>query len=590
MHADKPLRTRLRIAFWSMVVISLVILGKVAYVQRFEGSRLVEQANYATQRFVEVAAKRGSIFSEDGQLLSAQVIRFDVYIDFRADGLIANQGKRFYDNVDTLAASLADHFGDYPKAWYKKTLAEGMRKGDRYYLFKRFISEKQYKAMKAMPLIRQGRNKSGFIFEVKQKRILPHGLAATRTIGLSREYVDWDGKVKKTNVGLERTYDSVLSGESGRKLMRFLGNGKYEPVDGSVIEAVDGGDLVTTLDMYMQYVTENALLKMLTVQEATHGCAIVMETSTGKIKAIANLGRRPDGTYWEDLNYAIRVSEPGHTFSLVTMMALLENKYASLNTYLNLEGGAWKVNGRTVYDAERAGGEDVTLQEAFERGSNVAMAKLAMTNFAKQPTAFTGFSKQLKLHEYSGIDLLGESAPVIKDPRSSTWSATSLPWMSFGYEVLLSPLQVLTLYNAIANKGIMMKPYLVKEVREAGSVRKNDPQVRVNKVCSDATLAMLQQALEGVCVNGSAKPVFQNMPFKVAGKTATTLVANGNRGYEDHIYQSTFAGYFPADKPQYSCIVNICNRPFARVYYGAAVAAPVFREIAAALYKFKIVP
>jgi len=298
------------------------------------------------------------------------------------------------------------------------------------------------------------------------------------------------------------------------------------------------------------------------------------------VKAIANLGKQGNGEYGEDLNYAIRGSEPGSTFKLATMISLLEDKYIRLEDHVNLEGGTWKVSNRTVYDSEKHGLTDVTIKSAFEHSSNVAMAKLVWSNYGSNPLKFINHLKKLKLDQRSGIDLVGETSPIIKTPASRTWSKTTLPWMAFGYEVLVSPLQTLTLYNAVANDGVMMKPYLVNEVHTAGiTLQKNEPEVIEENICSERTLKLLKECLEGVLLEGTGKDL--NTPYyKIAGKTGTSLVANGRHGYADHIYQSSFAGYFPADHPMYSCIVVIRNKPFAKKFYGAMVAGPVFREVA----------
>jgi cell division protein FtsI (penicillin-binding protein 3) len=574
------------LCFIGIVLFSVVILLRAVYIQQVQGRHWLEQAKEQQQRFVEIDAERGTIYSEDGSMLSTSIPYFNIYVDFMADGLRDKGGKRFSDNVDSLSINLADYFKDRSAAEYKQMLQQGYRKKDRYFLFKKNLSFQQYKALRTMPLIRQGRDKSGFIPEVRDKRLNPFGLLANRTIGLSREYMDSEGKVKNTNVGLEKTYDTVLKGESGKRLMRKIAAGVFVPVDGSEIEAQNGKDIITTLDVNIQDIAENALLKVLTENECEYGTCLVMEVKTGKIKAIANLGRRIDGSYWEDMNYAIRASEPGSTFKLATMMSLLEDKYITLNQRVNLEGGTWTVNGRTVYDSENHG-YDVSVKEAFEMSSNVGMAKLVVANYSGKALQYVDHLKKMRFHQYSGIDLLGETTPVIKTPKSKTWSATSLPWMSFGYEVLVSPLQTLMLYNAVANNGKMMKPYLVNAVKENGLVvRENKPEVLEEAVCSEQTLRLLQELLKGVCndPHGTGYTLFKGAPYAVAGKTGTSLMANGNRGYADHIYQSSFAGYFPADNPQYSCIVVVKNKPFASVYYGAKIAGPVFKELSDKLY------
>ena len=587
MEVKRDILWRVYLCFLGIVAFSLVILGRVVYIQQVQGTYWRDQAKQQQQRFIEVDADRGTIYSEDGNMLSTSIPFFDIYIDFGADGLREKNGKRFKDNVDSVAFSLANYFKDKPAAEYKKELQTQYRNKNRYYLLKRNISFQQYKRLRNFPLVRQGKNKSGFIADVKSKRLNPFGLLANRTIGLSREFMDSDGKLKNSNVGLENTYDTVLKGESGKKLVRYIAGGVYVPVEGYEIEPEHGKDIVTTIDVNIQDITENALLKMMEENECDHGTCIVMEVKTGKIKAIANLGRNEQGAYWEDLNYAIRASEPGSTFKLATMLSLLEDKYVTLDSHVDLENGVWQVARRTVYDSERHNKTDVTVKQAFELSSNVGMAKMVWTNYAKNPLQFIAHLKRLKLDELSGIDLVGETQPIIKTPKSKTWSATSLPWMSFGYEVLVSPLQTLMLYNAVANEGKMMKPYLVNEIKKGGLVLKqNDPFVLEDKICSEQTLNQLKECLSGVCneEGGTGYKLFQGSGYQVAGKTGTALVANGKRGYADHIYQSSFAGYFPAADPKYSCIVVIKNKPFARQFYGAAVAGPVFKEIADKLY------
>jgi cell division protein FtsI (penicillin-binding protein 3) len=587
LEVKRDILWRVYLCFLGIVVFSLVIIGRIIYIQHAEGKYWIDQAKQQQQRVVPIEAERGTIYSEDGSMLSTSIPFFDIYIDFGADGLRENNGQRFKNNVDSLSIKLAGFFKDQSSADYKRQLQTGYRKKDRYFLLKKNLSFQQYKTLRRFPLIRQGRNKSGFIAEVKSKRLNPFGLLANRTIGLSREFIDSDGKMKNTNVGLEKTYDNLLKGETGSRLVRYLAGGIYVPVEGYEIEPENGNDIITTIDVNVQDIAENALLKMMNENECAYGTCIVMEVKTGKIKAMANLGRRSNGTYWEDLNYAIRASEPGSTFKLATMLALLEDKHVTLNDRVNLEGGRWQINRRTVYDSEHHGLEEVTVKQAFEHSSNVGMAKLTMSYYAKDPVRFVNHLRKLNFHQLTGLGLLGETSPIIKTPKSKTWSATSLPWMSFGYEVLVSPLQTLMLYNAVANDGKMLKPYLVSAVQKAGLVvQKNEPHVMEEEICNAETLRQLKECLYGVCNEeaGTGFALFKGTPYKVAGKTGTALVANGNRGYADHIYQSSFAGYFPADNPQYSCIVVIKNKPFAKKFYGAAVAGPVFKEIADKLY------
>jgi cell division protein FtsI (penicillin-binding protein 3) len=572
------------------VVFSLVILGKVIYLQQVEGNHWLTKAKQQQQKYQEIAAERGTIYSEDGSMLSTSIPFFDIYIDFAAEGLREKNGKRFRNNIDSLSIALAALFGE-SRSTIKKKLMAGYRNQDRYYLLRRNCSFQQYKQLRTFPLVREGKNKSGFIAEVKNKRLTPFGLLANRTIGLSREFIDSEGRIRNSNVGLEKTYDSLLKGTDGNRLVRFIAGGVYVPVEGYEIEPENGKDIITTLDVNIQDIAENALLKVMQENECVHGTCIVMEVKTGKIKAIANLGRKPDGTYWEDLNYAIRASEPGSTFKLATLLSLLEDRQIKISDPVDLEEGSWKVNGRTVYDSERHGRTVVTVKDAFKFSSNVGMAKLVTSYYSKEPQRFVRMLRDLKLHEPTRIDLIGETNPIIKNPKSKTWSATTLPWMSFGYEVLVSPLQTLLLYNAVANDGKMMRPYLLNAVNQGGiELTKTEPAIINGEICSEETLQLLKQCLEAVCneEGGTGYQLFVNSPYRVAGKTGTALVANGKRGYGDHIYQSSFAGYFPADAPQYSCIVVIRNKPFAKKYYGGVIAGPVFKEVADKLFALNI--
>jgi cell division protein FtsI (penicillin-binding protein 3) len=575
MEVKRDILWRVYISFIGIAVLSLVVLGKVFYIQRVQGAYWKGLSDSLHQKFIELDAERGTIYSEDSSMLSTSIPYFNIYIDFGADGLREKNGRRFTENLDSLSLCLARLFGDQSAAAYKRTLLQGYRRTDRYYELQANVSFQKYQQLRNFPLVREGRNKSGFIAEVNNKRLNPFGLLANRTIGLAR--------ANAQNVGIERTYDTLLKGETGRRLVRYIAGGAYVPVEGYEIESQNGKDIITTLDVNIQDIAENALLREMTANKAEHGTCIVMEVATGKIKAIANLGVQPDSSYWEDLNYAIRATEPGSTFKLATLLSLLEDKKVTLDDKIDLDGGSWKVAGRTVYDAEPHASKAFSVKEAFEISSNVGMAKLAVSHYSANANGFVSHLKKLRLDRPTGIDLLGEANPIIKNPKSRTWSATTLPWMAFGYEVLVTPLQTLSLYNAVANNGRMMKPYLVSAIQESGiTVKDNEPAALIESICSEPTLRQLQECLYGVCNDpeGTGHKLFLNSFYKVAGKTGTALVANGTRGYADHIYQSTFVGYFPAGHPKYTCIVVIKNHPFAKKYFGADVAGPVFKELA----------
>ncbi len=578
MEVKKDILWRVYLGFILMVAVGLTIFGKAVYIQQVEGSYWRGMSDSLHQRIVELDAERGTIYSEDGNMLSTSIPQFDIYVDFMADGLREKNGKRFKDNLDSLSYTLSTLFGDKSTAEYKQLLRNGYREKERYFLLRKKLSFKDYQQLKTFPLVRLGKNKSGFIADKKIIRLNPYKMLAYRTIGLLRD---------NNKVGLEVTYDSQLTGTAGKRLVRYIAGGVSVPVDDFEVEPENGKDIKTTLDVSIQDITEAALLRMMQQNEAEHGCAIVMEVKTGKIKAIANLGRQLNGDYFENYNYAITPSEPGSTFKLATMLALLEDKKVRLTSNINLQGGMWKIYGRTVFDSEKHGLNNVTVKQAFEHSSNVGMAKLAYLHYASNPNRFINYLHALRMDTLTGIDLKGEMRPVIYRPGNRHWSKTTLPWMAFGYNLLVTPLQTLMLYNAVANNGVMMKPYLVNDISQDGIVLKAfKPQVMVDSICSAATLQSLRDCLEGVMTIGTGITLKSNT-YKIAGKTGTALVANGSRGYADKIYQSSFVGYFPANDPRYSVIVVIKNKPHAAMFYGAAVAGPVFKEIADHVYALK---
>jgi cell division protein FtsI (penicillin-binding protein 3) len=585
LEIKKDILWRVYLCFLGIVVLSLCVIGKAFYIQQFQGNYWKGLSDSLHLEYRALDADRGTIYSEDGSMLSTSIPFFDIRIDFMADGLREKDGKRFKENIDSLSAGLADIFKDKNTAAYKKLLETGYRKKERYFLLKKKVSFEQYQALRELPLVRLGRNKSGFIAEDMEKRLTPFGLLANRTIGLSRAYVNNDKQVVTQNVGLEKTYDSLLKGVSGKRLVRRISGGAFVPVEGSEIEPENGKDIVTTLDVNIQDITQTALMRMMISNEALEGCAVVMEVATGKIKAIANLGRMSDGSYFEIDNYALKTSEPGSVIKLVTLLAVLEDKYATTSDMIDINDGTWILNGRKIRDAEKSPKSLLTIKEAFEHSSNVAMAKLAYNYYSKNPAQFIKHYEALQLTSRTGIDLKEEFRPLVKNPSRKDWHLQTLPSMGFGYEVMLSPLQLLMVYNAVANNGKLMKPYLVSQVEKDGNVlHQFEPQALNENICSEETLRQLKDCLNAVCTEGTAKLVFKDAVYYAAGKTGTTKVNDGKFKYGDAVYQSSFAGYFPVKNPKYSCIVVIKNKPHAAKYFGGAVAAPVFREIADKLY------
>ncbi len=579
MDVKKDILWRVYLCFLCMVLLCVFVLGRAIYIQTVQGKYWVGMSDSLHIKSQPIIAERGTIYSEDGNMLSTSVPVFDIYVDFAADGLREKQGKRFKDNIDSLSFCLSNLFADKTSEEYKKQLQQAYQEEDRYFILKKKMTFDQYLLLRNFPLIRLGRNKSGFIIDTKDKRINPYILLANRTIGLSRQNLT-------KNVGLELTYDSLLRGTTGQRLMRYAA-GAYMPVEGSELDPVNGKDIVTTLDTYIQDVAENALMKMLVGNNSLHGTAIVMETATGKIKAIANLGKQTDGSYIEDFNYGIgKTTEPGSVFKLATLMSLLEDKYVDLNSIVDCEGGSKSFFGLRIKDSH-LGTHETTVKEAFAASSNVAFAKLGFQYYQSQPQKFYDHLHKMRLDTYTGVDIVASSGfPLIKKVKK--WGATTIPYMAHGYEELVTPLHMLTLYNAVANNGKLMRPYLVSEIKDYGvSIKRIVPQVLDAHVCSPETVAMLKEAMLEVVesAHGTARAI-KDSTYKIAGKTGTAVTALDNKGYNkgNKIYQASFIGYFPADAPKYTMAVVIQNSRESKLIYGAAVSGTVFKEISDKLY------
>lgn len=585
MEVRRDILWRVYLCFIGMAVLCVFILGKAFYIQRFEGEHWRSMSDSMHQRIVELDADRGTIYSEDGQMLSTSLPEFDIYLDFQADGLRDKNGKVFHENVDSFAIALSRYFGDKTTAQYKKELLAGYKKKSRYYPLKKKLSFEQYKNFRQFPLVRLGRNKSGVIVEENSRRLSPFGLLANRTIGLSREHIASNGKVKKQNVGLEKTYDSLLTGQKGQRLVRYASGGAI-PVEGFQIEPENGKDIFTTIDVNIQDITETALLKQMEATESLYGTCIVMETKTGKIKAIANLGRRPDGSYWEDDNYALRVTEPGSTIKLVTLLAVLEKGSSKMTDLVEVgSAGRMVVGPRNVNDAERSPKPVLTVKECFAHSSNVGMSKLAYKAFGQNPKEFRDYLHRYHMDTPSPVDLSNIPSPRFAPLDKNRGGVMNMITMSFGYAAQVSPLHTLTLYNAVANNGRMMKPYLVNSVQQDGIVLKQfEPTVMDDAIARPDVINAAKESMEAVVTEGTGRYAFKDMPFTIGGKTGTAHVADGNIKYSAGVYQASFVGYFPANDPQYSCIVVIRSKPYAALHYGGTLAGPVFKDVATKIY------
>lgn len=563
-----------------IVLGAVFIFGRAIHIQTVQGEKFRSMADslYVDNR--PIMADRGNIMAHDGSLLATSLPYFKVYMDTRADGLSEDT---FSYYVDTLARALASMPGsNYTFGGYRDLLVTARTQNNRYLLIGKNITFQELERMKRFPLFNKGRYKGGFIVERMSKRQRPFRMLAHRTIGYVRP--------NSQPVGLEGAFNDVLQGEQGMQLMQRIPGNVWIPLtDLSQIEPRNGHDIVTTLDVNIQDAAGNALLAALQKHDAHHGCAIVMEVQTGAIKAIANIGKTRNGNYWETYNFAVGEStEPGSTFKLATIMALLEDGVISLDDTIQLERGQTQFYEETMVDASTLSStiDSTTVRHAFEISSNVGLAKLVNEhyNLNEKGDAFIKRLHDMRLHEKTGIEIEGEGTPYIKDAYSDTWSGTTLPWMAIGYEVQLTPLQTLTLYNAVANNGRMMRPYLVSKLQNYGKTYEEfTPKVLAKQIASKATIAQAQELLKGVVARGTARSIAPSH-YSIAGKTGTAQIGYNKRNpNSSNRYQASFAGYFPADNPKYSCIVVI-NDPKQGGYYGSEVAAPVFRAIADRCY------
>lgn len=570
MDVKRDIRFRVYLSFTGIVILAVAIIVKALSIQLSEGEALRAQAEQAHTKKETLLPERGNIYSEDGTLLSSTIPQFDLRADFKA--INADTFKHY---VDTLAQCMAALFKDATADEYGRQLKAAFRNQDRYWLIRKNAAYYQYQAVRGFPVFCKGKNKGGFIAEPRSKRVNPYGMLAYRSIGLWRENAD--------NIGLERKYDSILCGKKGTRIIRKTTGATWMPIEGSEVDPVNGKDIVTTIDINIQDVAEHALLDVLSKNNCQYGTAIVMEVKTGKIRAIANLGRQADGSYWEDFNYAMIPTEPGSTFKLMSLYSLLEDGYVTINDNVNAQGGVAVFGNQRVVDDHHGLGV-ISIRKAFAMSSNVAFAKLVNQYYHNDPMKYIAHLQKLQLNKKTGIDLSGERGPMIKTTASSNWNkVTSLPWIGYGYESLITPLHTLMVYNAVANNGKMMKPYLVSSIQEYGMpVQEFRPVTLVERIGKPGTIRQMQEAMRAVVEEGTAKAI-RSPYYTAAGKTGTAQVADKGISYADGVRQGSFVGYFPYENPQYTIAVVVRSTPHG-AYYGAVVGAPVFKAIADKLY------
>lgn len=558
-------------AFIAVMLFAIAVVVKISHIQFAEGKKWADMGERISFDYKRVKATRGNIYSDNGSLLATSLPFYKIAFDATLP-----KDEIFKKGVDSLAWHMAAFFKDKSQRDYKQMLIDARSGGKQYIVIsRRKIDYQVKKMMMKWPIFREGRLRGGAIFEKMDVRYNPFSNLSRRTVGFINE--------NDKGAGLEYSFNQHLGGQDGYAYYQKIAGGIWKPIfDANNVKAVNGLDLQTTLDINLQDVSETALHNAMLKHDADDGLVVVMEVKTGEVKAITNLSRDGNGNFFEKLNFAAGMNfEPGSTFKLVTMMALLEDTNVELSDSIDIGNGSMMFYNKTVRDHEHDGRGSISVQEAFERSSNVAMAKLVNKHFGVKPQKFIDYIDRLNLSKPLGIQLVGEPYPKIPRPGEKGWSGISLPWMSHGYGFEYSPLHTLALYNAVANDGKMIRPIFVKAVKKADDEEEAyETDVLNSKICSTATLDKLKLLLEGVVERGTAKNI-KGTHYRIAGKTGTAQILENGRYNKKYV--TSFAGYFPAHAPRYSAIVLIKN-PRGWYQYGSSVAAPVFKEIADNIY------
>ncbi len=576
INTRKSILVRAYVAVALILAFALFLLVGIAKLQFGKSGEFAQARKIQSTRVKEIPALRGNIYAADGSLLATSVPRYDINMDPNADGLT----KKLFDaKIDSFSALLAIQFNSkYKNAEeWRSFLIQQRKKKSRYISLAKDVGFEQVKKVKTWPIAREGKFVGGVWFEEKGKRMYFMGDLARRTIGRSEN---------GTHVGLEGAFDTLLRGKNGKQLQQRMPGGIWRPLPtGNQSTPVNGADIVTTLDVRIQDIAQYSLLKGLQEVQAHHGCVVVMETKTGAIKAMANLKRGTDGQYYESQNYAVdEFTEPGSTFKVLAAISLLEDKKVTLTDSISNEWGKWKYYDLDLVDAVTPKKKFYTLAECLQNSSNVGTAKFVLQHYKSDPEDFTDHAIQLGLHMKPNFDIPSSNFPTIKTPESSDWSAISLPSMSIGYYARISPLQLLMLYNTIANKGVMMQPYMVSEIHAQGKkAQKIEPKVLNKQAISVQTTQVLTDMLTTVIDKGTASNI-KSENYKIAGKTGTAWLSSGNKGYGDKKeFQAAFAGFFPANDPQFTIIV-VVNSPNGVKYSGSQISAPIFKAISDRIY------
>jgi cell division protein FtsI (penicillin-binding protein 3) len=574
-NIKKSITWRVVFGMGVVVLFAFWVSFQMFRIQLVEGNKWLAMSDSITIRHQDISPARGNIYSDNGSLLSTSMPIYEI----RWDATVVNDDT-FHFYVNELAQQLARLFPDKTSLYYKSKLNTAKKSKSRYVLIRRKVNYHEQKTMRDFPIFRKGRYRGGFMAELNTKRVKPAGNLAFRTIGYRTK--------DNPGVGLERTYNDDLGGVKGKRLVQKISGG-YRPLnDENLIEPKNGRDIHTTINIDFQEIAQRSLEKSLIKHKADHGCVIVMEVSTGEIKAISNLSKREEGVYSEQYNYSIGESyEPGSVWKVFSAMAAFEDELISPNDSMDIQNGIREYFGKKMQDSDKGRFKKMSFKQAFARSSNVAFSSVIFDNYSSKPSNYISYLKKLDLDKPTGIEILGEPDPFLNHPASSSWSQLTLPWLAIGYENQHTPLQLLTAYNGIINDGIMIRPQIVSSVTDAGIIiKENNNSSKTVRVCSEETSKKIKDLTAEVFISGSARNVRSDV-VTMGGKTGTAQIASSSGYQKAKMYNASFVGHFPAMKPEYSIYVMV-NKPSNGIFYASYVAAPVFSEVAKKIFTISV--
>ena len=544
-------------------VLFVVFLGRILVLQNTNVQEIKDDYINKNYREATLKAARGNLYASDGSILATTVMRYNVYLDFKIikDTVYSN-------NIGPLTDSLSKMFGK-PKSYFRDRFDQQKKVKNQYYSLVKGLDFDDYDRIRQFPIFKKGKNRGGFIVDRNYKRELATTQIGAGTIGM-------DNEVAKS--GLEGAFSKYLTGTDGSRLEQRINSSQWKPIDyWKVNEPIDGQDVYTTIDIRIQDIAHSALEKQLINFDADHGSVVVMEVSTGKVKAMVNLRRTEPGIYVDAYNYALKdATEPGSTFKTVSLLAAMDDGFIDENTTVNVGNGVWTYAKQRISDGHGGGTYDIS--DVLAKSSNVGSAKLITKFYADKPQVFLDHLRRWKMFEKMDIELPGISKPYIVTPEDKRWNAATLASLAYGYSSRFNLLQLTTFYNGIANKGKMLKPLFIEKILKDGrTLYEAKPQVMVNKMASPKSISLMTSALTQAVEKGTARSIF-TPNLKMAGKTGTARFEYWKPGPAK--YQASFAGFYPSDNPKYTCIVMINQPDNSKGFYGSTVSAPVFKEIA----------